>query len=302
MADYLLRDQAPLTGEQWERVDAVVEEVARRALVGRRIVPVLGPLGPGVRAVPDDVLRETDQGEVDLLGESDGGVVRGSERRYLQVPLLYKDFRIHWRDLETSRQLNMPIDTGPAAAAAGIVARSEDDLIFNGNGRLGQEGLLNAAGRGVLAIGEWNTMGQAFRDVVTAIQYLTDAGFYGPYAVVASPRLYTAMNRVYENTGILEIEQVQKLATAGVYRSPSIPDGRAVVVATGASNMDLVVGQDLVVAYLSTENLNHVFRVMESLVLRIKRPQAVVSLEPGPARGQFTAGAGQAAITEPQGG
>src|SRR5262249_3141768 len=92
--------------------------------------------------------------------------------------------------------------------------------------------------------------------------------------------LYAAMNRVYENTGVLELEQVQKLASSGVYRSAAIPDGRAVVVATGASNMDLVVAQDLVVAYVSTENLNHKFRVLESLVLRIKRPQSIVPLEP----------------------
>ena len=89
------------------------------------------------------------------------------------------------------------------------------------------------------------------------------------------------MNRVYENTGVLEIEQVQKLAAAGVFRSAAVPDGRALVMATGASNTDLVVGQDLAVAYVMSENLNHVFRVLESVVLRIKRPQAIVTLEPG---------------------
>jgi uncharacterized linocin/CFP29 family protein len=135
----------------------------------------------------------------------------------------------------------------------------------------------------VITMSDWSGLGNAFRDVVTATQYLTDAGFYGPYAVIASPRLYAAMNRVYENTGVLEIEQVQKLASAGVYRSAAIPDGRAVIVAVGASNMDLVVGQDLVAAYVESENLNHHFRVVESVVLRIKRPQAVVNLEPAAA-------------------
>lgn len=283
MTDYLLRDQAPLTDEQWERIDAVVEDTARRSLVGRRIIPLLGPLGSGIQVVPDDVFRDADVGGVDLLGEGDSGAVHGGERRYLPVPLLYKDFWLHWRDLETSRQGSVPLDTGPAAAAATVVARTEDDVIFNGNPRLGYEGLLNAAGRGKLAIGDWNAMGKAFQDVVVATQHLTDAGFYGPYAVVVSPRLYAAMNRVYENTGVLELEQVQKLASSGVYRSAAVPDGRAVVIATGASNMDLVVAQDLVVAYVSTENLNHKFRVLESLVLRIKRPQSIVTLEPGTA-------------------
>ncbi len=281
MTDYLLRDQAPLTAEQWERIDEAVEESGRRALVGRRILPLAGPLGAGIQIVPEYVFRGADQGAVDMLGESDAGIVRAGERRFLPLPLLYKDFQLHWRDLQTQVDLHLPLDTGPATAAAAIVARTEDDLVFNGSPALGLEGLLNAAGRGVLAVSDWNVMGQAFRDVVTATQHLTDAGFYGPYAVVASPRMYAAMNRVYENTGVLEIEQVQKLAAAGVLRSASIPDGRALVIATGASNVDLLVGQDLVVAYLASERLNHLFRVLESVVLRLKRPHALVTLEPG---------------------
>jgi uncharacterized linocin/CFP29 family protein len=55
------------------------------------------------------------------------------------------------------------------------------------------------------------------------------------------------------------------------------------VIATGASNMDLVVAQDLTTAYVASENLNHIFRVLESVVLRIKRPQSIVTLEPAPA-------------------
>ncbi|HWP28515.1 MAG TPA: family 1 encapsulin nanocompartment shell protein [Chloroflexota bacterium] len=281
MVDYLLRDQAPLTAEEWARIDAVVVEVARSVLVGRRIVPLLGPLGAGVQVVPDEVFRDAERGGIDLLGEAEAGVVRGVERRYRTIPLLYKDFRLHWRDLETHRQLRLPLDLGPVAAAATAVARAEDELIFNGEPRLGHEGLLNAAGRGVLAISDWATPGAAFRDIVTATQHLTDVGFYGPYALVTSPRLYAAMNRVYENTGVLEIEQVQKLTTAGVYRSAAVPDDRALVLATGASNVDLVVAQDFVTAYVTPENLNHVFRVLEAVALRIKRPQAIVTLEPG---------------------
>jgi len=297
MTDYLLRDQAPLSDAEWAQVDSVAQETARRALVGRRIVPVLGPLGAGVEVVPDYVFRGTERGGLSLIGDSDAGVVRPSEQRFLPIPLLYKDFQVHWRDLAMHHQMDLPLDTGPVATAATIVARTEDELIFNGDDGLAYEGLLNAAGRGVLRISDWAGIGNAFRDVVTATQYLADAGFYGPYAVVASPRMYAAMNRVYENTGVLEIEQVQKLAASGVYRSGAIPDGKALVVATGASNMDLVVAQDLTVAYLAAENLNHLFRVLETVVLRIKRPQAIVTLEtaaggdPSPRRGRAPAGA-----------
>ena len=55
--------------------------------------------------------------------------------------------------------------------------------------------------------------------------------------------------------------------------------------------------QDLTVAYLAAENLNHLFRVLETVVLRIKRPQAIVTLEetaggePAVRRGRATGGA-----------
>src|SRR4051794_35742388 len=142
MTDYLLRDQAPLTREQWERLDKAVEETARRALVGRRIVPVSGPLRAGIQVVAEDVFRGADRGTVDLLGEADPGVIRASGRRFLPLPMLYKDFRLHWRDLETQREMHLAIDTGPAEAAAAVVARTEDDMIFNGSAEQGLEGLL----------------------------------------------------------------------------------------------------------------------------------------------------------------
>ena len=49
----------------------------------------------------------------------------------------------------------------------------------------------------------------------------------------------------------------------------------ALLVDSGAQNMDLAVGVDLSVAYVESSNLNHRFRVLESLVLRIRRPGAI---------------------------
>jgi uncharacterized linocin/CFP29 family protein len=40
--------------------------------------------------------------------------------------------------------------------------------------------------------------------------------------------------------------------------------------------MDLTIGQDIATAYLEQKNLNHCFRVLETVLLRIKRKQAVV--------------------------
>ena len=49
----------------------------------------------------------------------------------------------------------------------------------------------------------------------------------------------------------------------------------SLVVEAGAQNMDLAVGADLRVAYLGNQELDHLFRVLESVALRLKRPEAV---------------------------
>lgn len=282
MADYLMRDDSPLTAEQWDQIDEVVTRVARNTLVGRRFIPVFGPVGAGLQTVADDVFLGVNTGVVDMLGEEECDMVRPRARTMINLPIIHKDFMVHWRDLETSQQFNLPLETSSAASAASFCARAEDNLIFNGDAALGQEGLLTAMGRNSLQLGDWGQMAGGFRDVVTATQVLTETGFYGPYAMVVSPRLYTNLNRVYENTGVLELEQIQKLVTDGVFRSPVIPEGNAIVVATGAQNLDLVLGQDMATSFLETSKMNHFLRVFEILALRIKRPGAICTLESTP--------------------
>jgi uncharacterized linocin/CFP29 family protein len=275
MADFLLRDQAPLTPEQFASVDQVVTDVARRTLVGRRFIPVFGPIGVGVQAVVDERLAGIEPAVISLLGDAEGDLVRAQQRKLVSLPIVYKDFQLHWRDIETSQQFGTPLDIGAAAAASALASRAEDNLIFNGNAELGFEGLLNASGHNSIAKGDWGQTGRAFDDVVGAVSKLTADGFVGPYALVLSPRLYASVHRVYENTGVLEIEQVRKLVTAGIFQTPVVPEMTAAVISTGAENMDIAIAQDLITAFLQTDNMNHYFRVLEILALRIKRPGAI---------------------------
>ena len=276
---FLERDQAPLGPEQWAALDEAVIQTARRALVGRRFIPIYGPLGAGVQTVPMHQFEGANIGEVDLTGEAECGTVKTSQVKHITLPVLHKDFSLLWRNIASSLELGLPLDVAPATSAAAFTARTEDDLIFNGNKALGLEGLLTAPGRHVMALGDWKVVGSAFGDVTQAVQTLSDDGFYGPYALVVPPKLYAQMHGVHERTGVLEIRNVEELTGAGVFSSPVLPENRAVVVSGGAQNLDLAIAQDMVVAALGPEKMNHVFRVLEILALRIKRPQAIVTLE-----------------------
>ncbi len=279
MADYLHREDAPLTELQWEKLDEVVVATAKQHLVGRQFIPVFGPFGVGLQTIQHDVFDGTDQTCVNMTGDCDEAPLGTGQREYKRLPILHKDFQIHWRDIESSAQVGVPFDCSLAAAASFFVASTEDDMIFNGRPDLDIDGLLTVANRQTLSKGDWAEAGAIFADVVGASEKLGKAGFYGPYALVLSPKLYALSNRVYANTGVLEIEQVEKIADAGVYRSSQLGDDKALLISTGSQNMDLAISQDLTTAYLDTEKMNHVFRVMEILTLRIKRPGAICTFE-----------------------
>ena len=47
------------------------------------------------------------------MGEDEAGTVMASKRDHVPLPMIYKDFQIHWRDLETASQLHLPLDVSP---------------------------------------------------------------------------------------------------------------------------------------------------------------------------------------------
>jgi uncharacterized linocin/CFP29 family protein len=69
------------------------------------------------------------------------------------------------------------------------------------------------------------------------------------------------------------------VAEGGLFRSPVLAENQGLVVSQGAYNFDLVVAQDLITAYLGPEGMDHTFRLLEILALRIKRPGAICTLE-----------------------
>ncbi len=278
MTDFLGHNENPLRPEEWERLNETVIQVARRTLIGRRFIDLYGPLGPGVQTVPHDQFVGVEKGAVDLVGEVETDRVFADRRTFKTIPLVYKDFLLHWRDIEAARSNNMPLDVSAAAGAAAFCAMREDALIFYGDEKLGYEGLMTAAGRTQMPLYDWTEPGNGFRNVVEATERLNANGHFGPYAMVCSPRLYAMLHRIFEKTGVLEIQTIRELLVDGIYQSNRIRGDVAVVISTGRENLDLAVAMDMAVAYLGAEQMNHPFRVIESVLLRIKHPDAICTI------------------------
>jgi uncharacterized linocin/CFP29 family protein len=249
MSEFLMRDDAPLTAEEWERLDSVVEGAARQFLVGRRFIELSGPFGLGTEVVP--------------MGTGDG-------RTQVQLEVIQDDFQLAWRDIAANRRLKMPLDLGPAAQTAFACAQAEDEMIF--------EALLSLEGRNTVDLLDWGETGNAFQNITNATQALVQSGFFGPYAVILSPALYNQTQR-YGRGMRLESKLITDVASGGLFQSPVLEADQGLVVSLGKHNLDLAIGQDLVTAYMGNEELNHLFRVMETLALRVKRPQAICTFE-----------------------
>ncbi|WP_170240368.1 family 1 encapsulin nanocompartment shell protein [Thermosediminibacter litoriperuensis] len=274
------RSQSPLTEGQWELIDRAVVSAAEKHMVGRRFISLYGPLGAGVQHITFNTYAGEFKALIDLSGENGEDVIWTTGKTYKQIPIIYKDFKLDWRDIETSTKFGIPLDTTPAALSAIFVAEAEDELIFNGSQELDISGLLTAPGRTSIATGNWSQEGAAYDDVVRAVEALSSKGFYGPYALVVSPKLYSRLIRAYKNTNYLEIDLIKKLVTGGVFQTPAIKGDRGVLVSTDPEYVDLALAQDLTVAFLETSKMNHYFRVFELVVPRIKVPAAICTLEP----------------------
>lgn len=269
---------SPLTDQDFLQLDQTVIEAARRQLVGRRFIELYGPLGRGVQSIFNDVFTENYEAKMDFQGAFDTNIEVGKRVNYT-IPLLYKDFVLYWRDLEQAKVLDIPIDFSVAANAARDVAILEDQMIFHGSKEFDIPGLMNVKGRSTHLIGNWYESGSAFQDVVEARNQLLEMNHNGPFALVLSPELYSLLHRVHKDTNVLEIEHVRELVTDGVFQSPALKGKTGVLVNTGRNNLDLAVSEDFDTAHLGEEGMNHPFRVYETVVLRIKRPAAICTLE-----------------------
>lgn len=259
-------------------LEAVVRE-ARRTLVGRKVLGIFGPLGTGVDTVDFEEYGPDHDAEINFVGSHDAEPIEGLRQTALRIPILYKDFVLHWRDIELSKKLGSPIDASRAIRAAHFVADREDALIFAGDAELGIHGLLNCTGRNKVKRGNWEKYGLMYQNVVQAIELLLSQNHHRPFALAVSAQDYARFVQQREGQFAPEVAALQQLCDDGVYTSPVIPEGRAVLVSTGDQNLDLAVAEDFTVTCLGNKDQDFLFRVHECIVPRIKRPKAICVIE-----------------------
>lgn len=273
----------PLTEEQAQQMlSAAVKEV-RRTVMARRLMPLFGPLGAGVESVSMETISQEDaSAEVHLEGLPDPSPISmHAQEEYVRIPIIYKDFILHWRDVKFSNDLGSPLDMSNAVRAAHQVGHAEDNLLFNGCKDLGINGLLTCSDSHTLKSEDWSKDGACVKSIYSAMDKLLESNHHFPYALIVSVDMYRMLLKPVQDRPVLELEQVSKVLSDGVFWSSQIPAGTAALVSTGAQNFDIAVAEDLQIAYLGPREMNYHFRVYQSLVPRIKRPTAVCLIKQG---------------------
>ena len=266
--DYLSRQSAPFDDNLWQQIDETVIQAAKETLVGRRFLPFFGPVGPGLN---ETAICSPQKEEIFKDGFS---VMKG--RQLARVPQLYEDFQLYWRDLEDSRRQGFPADLSAARIAAQNLARREDQMIFHGVKSLALDGLLTVPGNDTQELGDWNTGENAFLSVVRGVSALNRKGRFGKHCLVVSSDLLVALHRLQPGTGVLELDRVKSLVGGRLFTCNVLEGNTAVLICAQPQYLDLMVGLDISAAYTELADLNHHLRVLETAILRVKSPDAIV--------------------------
>lgn len=257
---YMARDDAPIESETWKAMDAAVVETARSILVGRRLLHVEGPYGFGLKSVPLEDLRL----EEDIYASSS-----------IPVAAVETSFMLGKRDLADYERDALPLNLNPLVDAAIRVAEHEDNIILNGVPRL--FGLLNYEGINKQPLSSWEELGAAPADIIKAVIDLDNSGYHGPYALALSPPRYDTLYRRHPIGAFSEMEQIQTIATEGVFKAPVLEKG-GVIINTGRIYASIVLGQDMTIAFIGPTKESLEFAIVESLALIVRRPGAICAL------------------------
>jgi len=269
---YLGREEAPFGTKLWEMIDHTVVGAARSQLAGRKLLEIQGPLGFGVRTIGR---LEVELGNTATFHDI---TATATSAPALPIPLIRAEFSLPVRDVAAAEEAGNPISLARVAIAAIAAARLEDQLIFSGNRGAGIEGLTTVPGAEKVEVGGWEELGKPISDLLAAATALDEAGFPGPYAAALAPRLYNQLFRIYEQSGLTQLEHARQILSGGIAKAPALAQG-GVVIAIGSHFAHLVVAQDMVAAFVGPRQTELDFVVVESVVPRIHVAQAICVLE-----------------------
>ncbi len=261
----LHRELAPITDAAWAEIEAEARRTFTRHVAGRRVVDVIGPAGPELSAVGTGHVRALEAPADQVLVKQRG------VQPLIEVRVPFTVTRQAVDDVERGARDS---DWQPVKDAAEQAAFVEDRAIVHG---------YDAAGIGGIEPGSSHASLPLPKDplkipetVAQALSALRLAGVGGPYSLLLSASLYTAVAETTDQGYPIRDHLARLLPDGEIIWAPAL-DG-ALLVSTRGGDYELHLGQDLSIGYLSHDAATIELYLQESLTFLALTAEASVAL------------------------
>jgi uncharacterized linocin/CFP29 family protein len=262
----LHRELAPISATAWTDIEDEARRTFTLHVAGRRTVDVSGPSGEQLSAVGTGHLVEL---------EPPRAGVRARRRDIASVVEFRVPFRVSRDAVDDVERGAKDSDWQPVKDAAKELAFVEDRAVVDGFTPGGITGLRPASSNPRLTLPadprEYPTA------VAQAVSALRLAGVGGPYSLLLSANLYTAVVETTEDGYPIHEHLTRVIGNEGeIIWAPAI-DG-AVLLSTRGGDYELHLGQDTSIGYLSHDADSIELYLEESLTFRVNTTEAAVNL------------------------
>ncbi|MGH9496254.1 MAG: family 1 encapsulin nanocompartment shell protein [Candidatus Sulfotelmatobacter sp.] len=233
----LHRELAPISDAAWAQIEEETSRTIKRYLAGRRVVDLSGPGGTTLSAVGTGHLSP-------IAASSDGILARQREVKALvelRVP-----FELERPMIDDVERGSNDSDWQSAKDAGRKIAFAEDRAIFEGYDAAGIVGVRQGTSNPQKSLpADVRKYPEAFAQALSQLRLV---GVNGPYAILLSADAYTELAET-SDYGYPVLEHVKRMVEGKIIWAPAI-DG-AFVVTTRGGDLDLHIGQDVSIGYLS---------------------------------------------------
>jgi uncharacterized linocin/CFP29 family protein len=262
----LYRELAPISDAAWAQIEEETSRTIKRYLAGRRVVDLHGPAGFAQSAVGTGHLRS-------ITAPGDGITARQREAKALvelRVP-----FELEREMIDDVERGSNDSDWQPAKDAARKLAFAEDRAIFEGYAAAGIVGVRQGTSNPQKPLpADVRKYPEAFAQALSQLRLV---GVNGPYAVLLGAGCYTELAET-SDYGYPVLEHVKRLVEGKIIWAPAI-DG-AFVVTTRGGDLDLRIGQDASIGYLSHTDAHVRLYLQETFTFFYLTSESAVALGP----------------------
>lgn len=289
-----------LTDYEINLVETAIVKTVRPLLVGRTLMPARSLASAGFTQYTYYTENDMGQATISMTGEEQSMDLVDLTESHVHIPIISKDYNLHWRDVLKRRDSGEDLNTQHAENAARQVAEEEDRLIISGEdttwpalGILGLRAscpgvnLVNTFAGGNWLAGAGAGPVAAMGDVATAKGYLRALGFMGPYKLILPSATYggSLEQLLPTPSDVFGFQAMGELlgGQENIVVSDSLYDAagghtNALVIDVQPGNFELLVGADITNYLAQLPTMNYQGKVWEAVVPVIKRPNAIIEI------------------------